>query len=79
MSAADKLHNARSILSGLREHGDELWDRLNAARPSSFDYTTGDAAGQNLTGKATAAACAWITANYEPGIERFLLGRNRPS
>ncbi len=29
-----------------------------------FDYTTGDAAGQNLTGKATAAACAWITANY---------------
>ena len=30
-----------------------------------FDYTTGDAAGQNLTGKATAAACAWITSNYD--------------
>jgi hydroxymethylglutaryl-CoA reductase (NADPH) len=41
-----------------------------------FDYTTGDAAGQNLTGKATAAACAWIVANYEPGIERFFLEAN---
>ena len=26
-----------------------------------FNYTTGDAAGQNLTGKATQAACKWIT------------------
>src|SRR3954447_18846694 len=25
-----------------------------------FNYTTGDAAGQNLTGKATQAACIWI-------------------
>jgi hydroxymethylglutaryl-CoA reductase (NADPH) len=40
-----------------------------------FDYTTGDAAGQNLTGKATAAACAWITANYE-GITNFYLESN---
>jgi hydroxymethylglutaryl-CoA reductase (NADPH) len=40
-----------------------------------FNYTTGDAAGQNLTGKATAAACAWIYAKY-PGIERFFLESN---
>ncbi len=40
-----------------------------------FNYTTGDAAGQNLTGKATAAACKWIVANYE-GIERFFLESN---
>jgi hydroxymethylglutaryl-CoA reductase (NADPH) len=40
-----------------------------------FDYTTGDAAGQNLTGKATAAACAWITAHYE-GIVNFYLESN---
>ena len=40
-----------------------------------FDYTTGDAAGQNLTGKATAAACAWIAANYE-GITSFYLESN---
>ena len=39
-----------------------------------FDYTTGDAAGQNLTGKATAAACAWIVANYEPGDRALLPG-----
>jgi hydroxymethylglutaryl-CoA reductase (NADPH) len=41
-----------------------------------FNYTTGDAAGQNLTGKATAAACAWIVANYPEEIERFLLESN---
>jgi hydroxymethylglutaryl-CoA reductase (NADPH) len=40
-----------------------------------FDYTTGDAAGQNLTGKATAAACAWILANYQ-GISNFYLESN---
>ena len=40
-----------------------------------FDFTTGDAAGQNLTGKATAAACAWITSNYE-GITNFYLESN---
>jgi hydroxymethylglutaryl-CoA reductase (NADPH) len=40
-----------------------------------FDYTTGDAAGQNLTGKATAAACAWITSNYQ-GITNFYLESN---
>ena len=40
-----------------------------------FDYTTGDAAGQNLTGKATAAACAWITSSYE-GITNFYLESN---
>ena len=40
-----------------------------------FDFTTGDAAGQNLTGKATAAACAWITSNYR-GITNFYLESN---
>ena len=29
-----------------------------------FNYTTGDAAGQNMCGKATFAACKWIAANY---------------
>src|SRR3954468_10763396 len=37
-----------------------------------FNYTTGDAAGQNMTGKATDAACKWIMENY-PGIEHYLL------
>lgn len=38
-----------------------------------FNYTTGDAAGQNMTGKATATACAWITENYPGTIKRFQL------
>jgi hydroxymethylglutaryl-CoA reductase (NADPH) len=40
-----------------------------------FNYTTGDAAGQNLSGKATAAACVWILANY-PDVEHFFLESN---
>jgi hydroxymethylglutaryl-CoA reductase (NADPH) len=40
-----------------------------------FNYTTGDAAGQNLSGKATQAACNWIVANY-PGIEQYFLESN---
>src|SRR4051794_4995832 len=41
-----------------------------------FNYTTGDAAGQNLTGKATAAACAWIVGHSPVPIERFFLESN---
>jgi hydroxymethylglutaryl-CoA reductase (NADPH) len=40
-----------------------------------FNYTTGDAAGQNLTGKATQAACDWIAKEY-PGIEQYFLESN---
>src|SRR5436305_3192709 len=40
-----------------------------------FNYTTGDAAGQNLTGKATQAACRWIVEQY-PAIEQFFLESN---
>jgi hydroxymethylglutaryl-CoA reductase (NADPH) len=41
-----------------------------------FNYTTGDAAGQNLSGKATAAACVWILANYSGELEQFFLESN---
>jgi hydroxymethylglutaryl-CoA reductase (NADPH) len=37
-----------------------------------FCYTTGDAAGQNMTGKATLAACEWIRANH-PLQPRYIL------
>jgi (p)ppGpp synthase/HD superfamily hydrolase len=30
VGAADKLHNARSILSDLREHGPSVWERFHA-------------------------------------------------
>lgn len=37
-----------------------------------FDYTTGDAAGQNMVGKATWAACEWIMREY-PARARYVL------
>jgi hydroxymethylglutaryl-CoA reductase (NADPH) len=40
-----------------------------------FCYTTGDAAGQNMTGKATLLACEWIRANH-PLKPRFVLSGN---
>ncbi len=40
-----------------------------------FNFTTGDAAGQNMVGKATFVACEWIKNNY-PGIQRYLLSGN---
>ena len=40
-----------------------------------FNFTTGDAAGQNLAGRATWRACAWIRAHY-PGVRRFCLESN---
>ncbi|MEM7584053.1 MAG: hydroxymethylglutaryl-CoA reductase, partial [Acidobacteriota bacterium] len=40
-----------------------------------FNFTTGDAAGQNMVGRATEAACRWI-ATQVPEIERWLLTGN---
>lgn len=38
-----------------------------------FNYTTGDAAGQNMTGKATYVACQWILKNYPGSFTNFSL------
>lgn len=40
-----------------------------------FDYSTGDAAGQNMTSKATFVACEWIRENY-PALKNYLLSGN---
>jgi len=40
-----------------------------------FDFTTGDAAGQNMVGRATFAACSWILERV-PSIRRFWLEAN---
>jgi hydroxymethylglutaryl-CoA reductase (NADPH) len=52
-------------------------ERYSASRIlyTRFNYTTGDAAGQNLTGKATAAACKWIV-EHHPDIQHFFLESN---
>jgi hydroxymethylglutaryl-CoA reductase (NADPH) len=39
-----------------------------------FNFTTGDAAGQNMTGKATFAACEWIKHNHPLHPKYFLTG-----
>ncbi len=40
-----------------------------------FNYTTGDAAGQNMAGRATWQACNWIRAQYQ-GVRHFCLESN---
>lgn len=40
-----------------------------------FNFRTGDAAGQNMVGRATFAACGWILDHYD-GIENFYLESN---
>lgn len=48
---------------------------IGPLRNLRFNYTTGDAAGQNMTGKATFAACEWIKHNY-PGGANYILSGN---
>ncbi|NUM47294.1 MAG: hydroxymethylglutaryl-CoA reductase [Anaerolineales bacterium] len=40
-----------------------------------FNYSTGDAAGQNMVGRATFAACSWVLDHYQ-GITNFFLESN---
>jgi hydroxymethylglutaryl-CoA reductase (NADPH) len=40
-----------------------------------FNFSTGDAAGQNMVGRATFAACSWILDVY-PNVRRFYLESN---
>jgi hydroxymethylglutaryl-CoA reductase (NADPH) len=41
-----------------------------------FDFTTGDAAGQNMVTKATRYACAWMQEQGIEGLEHFALAAN---
>jgi (p)ppGpp synthase/HD superfamily hydrolase len=38
VSAADKLHNARSVLADYRTAGEDLWDRFNGGREGTLWY-----------------------------------------
>jgi hypothetical protein len=38
VSAADKLHNARSLLADHFEHGASLWDRFSGGREGTLWY-----------------------------------------
>lgn len=41
-----------------------------------FNFTCGDAAGQNMVSKATRHACQWILQQNVPGLEHFALAAN---
>ncbi len=47
---------------------------ISKTRYLRFNYTTGDAAGQNMVGKATLAACEWIKASSPIKCEYLLSG-----
>jgi hydroxymethylglutaryl-CoA reductase (NADPH) len=48
--------------------------QIGPARFLRFNFTTGDAAGQNMCGRATAAACEWIRAAWPRPLEYLLSG-----
>ncbi len=56
-------------LQEIRQYG------IGPLRYLRFNYTTGDAAGQNMCGKATLAACEWIQETY-PGRPNYILSGN---
>jgi hydroxymethylglutaryl-CoA reductase (NADPH) len=67
--AAAEATTRSGRLTNIGQHvlGQLLYLRVN--------YTTGDAAGQNMTGKATLAACEWIQRTH-PNHPRYLLSGN---
>ena len=64
-AAAESHHQQRTA------HRDRAVPR-GTALYFRFDFTTGDAAGQNMVGKATWAACEWITREF-PGPTHYVL------
>jgi hydroxymethylglutaryl-CoA reductase (NADPH) len=61
-TSVGKLHE-------IRQYG------IGPLRYLRFNYTTGDAAGQNMCGKATLAACEWIQ-EHHPDHPEFILSGN---
>ncbi len=49
---------------------------LGKMRWLRFNFTTGDAAGQNMVSKATRHACQWMLDHQPPGLEHFSLAAN---
>lgn len=51
----------------------EQWS-VSKTKYLRFNYHTGDAAGQNMVGKATLVACEWIKSQYPGGCQYLLSG-----
>ena len=64
--AAAEATTSSGKLTSISQH------QVGPLRYLRVNYSTGDAAGQNMTGKATFAACEWIQANH-PDHPRYVL------
>ena len=65
-SAEATTRSGKLTYIGQYQVGPLLYLRVN--------FTTGDAAGQNMTARATQAACEWMKANYPGGADYRLTG-----
>ena len=73
----ENIENIRTVAQGTTSFGMLEGITQFAVGPNlylRFDYTTGDAAGQNMTSKATFAACQWITSAYPHNVDFILSG-----
>ena len=73
-----RLHDIRGVTEATSRVARLLYlDTYLASRFAfvRFNFATGDAAGQNMVSKATAAACLWIVSEY-PKIRRWYLESN---
>jgi GTP pyrophosphokinase len=58
VSASDKLHNIRSILTDLRTVGDAVWERFKAGKPGSLWYYRSLVESYRTSGKVPASLLA---------------------
>lgn len=68
VKAAAEATTSVGKLSHIEQYG------VSRMRYLRFNFTTGDAAGQNMCGKATYAACNWIVENYPEPVRYTLSG-----
>jgi hydroxymethylglutaryl-CoA reductase (NADPH) len=83
--ARDFIHWAEQNLAHIREQAESTsgvarldyidYYQANKFAFLRFNFTTGDAAGQNMVGRATFSACSWILDVYA-GIKNFYLESN---
>jgi hydroxymethylglutaryl-CoA reductase (NADPH) len=71
----DEIRKVAESTTGFGSLRDIRQYSIGPLRYLRFNYTSGDAAGQNMTGKATLAACTWIEENFS-GDARYLLSGN---
>jgi hydroxymethylglutaryl-CoA reductase (NADPH) len=71
----DDIRKVAESTTGFGSLRDVRQYSIGPLRYLRFNYTCGDAAGQNMTGRATLAACTWIEEHYSGNV-RYLLSGN---